>query len=68
MQNKRDFVDVFLLYRKRHLIYYNQFLYVREFLVHVKIVEHLLVTELSVETHLYAVMKSLLVCLNFLNK
>jgi len=60
MQNKRDFVDVFLLYRKRRVIRNNQFLCVRKFLVHVKIVEHLLLAEVSVGTHLYAIMTSLL--------
>ena len=60
MQNKRDFVDVFLLYRKRHVIRNNQFLCVREFLVHVKIVDNILLTEVSVGAHLYAIMTSLL--------
>jgi len=60
MQNKRDFVDIFLLYRKRHVICNNQFLCVREFLVHVKIVEHLLLIEVFVGTHLCAITMSLL--------
>jgi hypothetical protein len=40
----------------------------KTFLVHVQIVEPLLLTEVTVETHLSGIMKSLFICLNFVNK
>ena len=61
MQNERDFVDVILLHRKRHLICRssNTFLYIREFLFHVSIGETLHLNTVAVKTHLYTKMKFL---------
>jgi len=59
MQNEREFVDVILLHRKRHLICSNTFLYIREFLVHVSIGETFHLNAVAVKTHLYTKMKFL---------
>ena len=59
MQNEKDFADVFLLSRKRHVICSNTFLCIRQFLVPASIGEPVVLTAVAVRTHFYTQMKFL---------